>query len=613
LYCQDLEPTERIEIMKGRVELISKVGKLSDIGEIVHSGDFVAIGGGWSCNKPMALIREMIRQKITGLKAISIVGGWEMEWLLAAGAIEHMIFSFLSLESFGLPPNFRRVAEKKLIKLTEIEGCSMIKALEAAGLGLPFAAFVGPKGSDIVKEAPDLYKAVTCPFTNQELTAIQAIVPDVALIHAQRADEQGNVQIFGTSASDLDMAKAAKKVIVTVEEIVSPDQIRADKTATKLFRTEVDLIIHCPFGASPCSCIPYYSAHQLQMMKDTEGLGAKNAGGYVREMVGRSEEEYWERVGGESAKGKLKALAKKTLRIQYPEVLTEEKAQEFEPADQMVVSLARTIDDGDTIVLGSFTPLAYTAYMLAKLTHAPNAFVVGYSGVDPFPFQLGFFTSEAACTEFAAGLWSMTEAIEALHFRGKGDVEAVSSAQMDANGDINISWLALPVRDAEGKATDELNPRGLRLPGGAGAPVVFGLHRKSVAYFANHSKNVFVPKVNYVTGTRYYLTDAERLSQGLRPGPMIVVTNLCVMEMRERGKWVAYSLHRGVQPKDVIDNTGFPMEIPPDCPVTEPPTLQEIELIRKIDPQGIRLLDFMSGKERAAKLPSLLLTEWDSV
>jgi len=83
--------------------------------------------------------------------------------------------------------------------------------------------------------------------------------------------------------------------------------------------------------------------------------------------------------------------------------------------------------------------------------------------------------------------------------------------------------------------------------------------------------------------------------------------------MRERGKWVAYSLHRGVQPKDVIDNTGFPMEIPPDCPVTEPPTLQEIELIRKIDPQGIRLLDFMSGKERAAKLPSLLLTEWDSV
>ena len=207
----------------------------------------------------------------------------------------------------------------------------------------------------------------------------------------------------------------------------------------------------------------------------------------------------------------------------------------------------------------------------------------------------------------------MTEAIEALHFRGKGDVEAVSSAQMDVNGDINISWLALPVRDSEGKPTGEMNLRGLRLPGGAGAPVVFGLHRKSVAYFANHSKLVFVPKVNYVTGTRYYLSDQDRLAQGLRPGPMIVVTNLCVMEMVERGKWRVLSLHKRVKPEDVINNTGFEVQIPADCPVTESPTVQELELIRKLDPKGIRLLDFMSGKERAAQLPAIIQAEWDSV
>jgi acyl CoA:acetate/3-ketoacid CoA transferase alpha subunit len=141
----------------------SKIGKLSDIGEFIRDGSFVGIGGGWSCNKPMAIIRAIIRQKIKGLKVMSIVGGWEMEWLLAAGAVDHLVFSFLSLEAFGLPPNFRRVAEKKLIKLTEIEGCSMVKGLQAAGRGLPFAAFAGPKGSDIVKEAPELYKTVTCP------------------------------------------------------------------------------------------------------------------------------------------------------------------------------------------------------------------------------------------------------------------------------------------------------------------------------------------------------------------------------------------------------------------------------------------------------------------
>jgi acyl CoA:acetate/3-ketoacid CoA transferase beta subunit len=257
--------------------------------------------------------------------------------------------------------------------------------------------------------------------------------------------------------------------------------------------------------------------------------------------------------------------------------------------------------------------MAYTAYLLAKLTHAPNAFIVGYSGVDPLPFQLSFHTSEASCTEFSAGLWSMTECIEALHFRGMGDVEAVSSAEFDANGDINISWLKTPVRDAEGKPTGEMNPRGLRLPGGAGAPVVFGLHRKGLGYFPSHSKRLFVEKVNYVTGTRFYFTDEERLKEGLRPGPMMVVTNLCSMTMVERGKWEVLSLHKGVSASEVIENTGFAVDVPSDCPVSTGPTVQELDLIKKIDPQGIRFLDFISGKERAGKLPTIIQQEWESV
>jgi len=595
-------------------EIQSKIGKLSDIGKYVKPGSFIAVGGGWSCNKPMAIIREILRQKITGLKAMSITGGWEMEWLLAGGAVDHLVFSFLSLEAFGLPPNFRRAAEKKKITLTEIEGCSMIKGLQATSQGLPFAIFKGPKGSDIVKEAPELYKTVNCPFTGRELTAIQAIVPDVALIHAQKADEQGNVQIIGTSASDLDMAMAAKSVIVTVEEIISGDQIREDKSATVLFRTEVDMVIHSPFAASPCSCVPYYAANLIQLTKDGQGIASpKTAPEYIPATIGENEEQYMENVGGETTRKKLTALCNKVQRIEFPKEIATEPAESVTPADQMVVSLARTIDDGDAIVLGSFTPLAYAAYMLAKLTHAPNSFIVGYSGVDPYPFQLGFHGSEAACTRYSAGLWSMTQCIEALHLRGMGDVEAVSSGQLDANGDINISWLAMPVRDAEGKPTGEMNPRGLRLPGGAGAPVVYGLHKKGVGYFANHSKMVFVPKVNYVTGTRFYFTEEERLAQGLRPGPMIVVTNLCVMEMVELGMWKGHSLHKDVTADDVTGNTGFPVEIPSDCPVTEIATKQEIELIQQIDPQGIRLLDFMSGKERAKKLPAILEAEWSSV
>jgi acyl CoA:acetate/3-ketoacid CoA transferase alpha subunit/acyl CoA:acetate/3-ketoacid CoA transferase beta subunit len=599
--------------MSNEITVKSKIGQLSDISQFIKPGSFVAIGGGWSCNKPMAIVREIIRQEISGLKVMSITGGWEMEWLLGAGMVNHLVFSFLSLEFFGLPANFRRAAEKKTIELTEIEGCSMIKGLEAAKFGLPFSAFRGPKGSDIIAEAPELYKTVNCPFTGQELTAIQAIIPDVAIIHAQKADTAGNVQMIGTSASDLDMAMAAKKVIVTVEEIISEDQIRIDKSATTLFRNDVDMIIHCPMGASPCSSVPYYSAHLLQMQKDLAGLHPKTAKDYIPTVIGANEDEYWSNVGGAEAQAKLKAFPNATHSISLPAALDTTAAEEFSIGDQMVSALAATIEDEDTIVLGSFTPLAYAAYNLAKLTTAPNAFVVGYSGVDARPFEMGFHTSEAACIKNSAGLWSMTECIEALHFRGTGDVEAVSSAQMDANGDINISWLPMPVRDEEGNPTGEWNTRALRLPGGAGAPVVFGLHRKSVAYFPNHSKMIFVPKVNYVTGTRVYLSDEERIEQGLRPGPVIVVTNLCVMEMKERGVWNVVSLHQGVTAQDVIDNTGFEVQIADDCPVTKAPTRQEVDLIKQVDPTGIHLLDFLSGKERAGKLPAILQQEWDNI
>lgn len=599
--------------MSNEITLKSKLGQLSDINQFIKPGSFVAIGGGWSCNKPMAIVREIIRQEISGLKVMSITGGWEMEWLLGAGMVDHLVFSFLSLEFFGLPANFRRAAEKKTIELTEIEGCSMIKGLEAAKFGLPFSAFRGPKGSDIIAEAPELYKTVNCPFTGQELTAIQAIIPDVAIIHAHKADTAGNVQMIGTSASDLDMAMAAKKVIVTVEEIISEDQIRDDKSATTLFRNDVDMIIHCPMGASPCSSVPYYSAHLLQMQNDMAGLSPKTAKDYIPTVIGADEDEYWSNVGGVVAQAKLKAFPNATSSIPLPATLDTTVAEEFSIGDQMVSALSATIEDGDTIVLGSFTPLAYAAYNLAKLTTAPNAFMVGYSGVDARPFEMGFHTSEAACIKNSAGLWSMTECIEALHFRGTGDVEAVSSAQMDANGDINISWLAMPVRDEEGKPTGDWNTRGLRLPGGAGAPVVFGLHRKSVAYFPNHSKKIFVPKVNYVTGTRVFLSDEERIEQGLQPGPIIVVTNLCVMEMRQRGVWNVVSLHKGVSAQDVIDNTGFEVQIAEDCPVTTAPTRQEVDLIKKVDPTGIHLLDFMSGKERAGKLPAILQQEWDNI
>jgi len=95
--------------MSNEITMNSKVGQLSDINQYIKPGSFVAIGGGWSCNKPMAIVREIIRQEISGLKVMSITGGWEMEWLLGAGMVDHLVFSFLSLEFFGLPASCVKV------------------------------------------------------------------------------------------------------------------------------------------------------------------------------------------------------------------------------------------------------------------------------------------------------------------------------------------------------------------------------------------------------------------------------------------------------------------------------------------------------------------------
>ena len=102
--------------MSSAIELKSKLGDLSDIGRYIKPGSFVGIGGGWSCNKPMAIVREIIRQKIGGLKVMSVTGGWEMEWLLAAGLVDRIEVAVIPVLLGGgiplLPPPAGRATLK---------------------------------------------------------------------------------------------------------------------------------------------------------------------------------------------------------------------------------------------------------------------------------------------------------------------------------------------------------------------------------------------------------------------------------------------------------------------------------------------------------------------
>lgn len=271
-------------------------------------------------------------------------------------------------------------------------------------------------------------------------------------------------------------------------------------------------------------------------------------------------------------------------------------SEDYSIAELMCVSLAREIEDGDLMILGSFTPMAFVSYILAKLTHAPNIMYQAYASVDARPFQLTFGSFEATATAGGVARWNMTECINSLYLGTGVDVEPISSIQADQYGSINISVIG-----------DYAKPL-LRGPGGAGAPEVVKMHRKMLGYFPNHSKRTLVSKVDFITGTRWKIGSKERIDAGLRPGPVKYITNLCILTKEETDKpFKLSSVHPGVTPEQVVESTGFPVEVVGTVPETEKPTEEHIRLLRDvIDPYGIVSFDFRPGKDRLNYLREIL-------
>jgi acyl CoA:acetate/3-ketoacid CoA transferase beta subunit len=274
---------------------------------------------------------------------------------------------------------------------------------------------------------------------------------------------------------------------------------------------------------------------------------------------------------------------------------------DYDVHELMVCRVAAEVDEDGVTVMGSFTPLAYASYMLAKLTHAPKAYLVGFDAVGMAPIQLSFTGAEASAYKGAACRWGMLTEINSIHLSNHGGVEAVSSAQFDGDGAINLSTIG------------PFDKPKVRLPGGAGAAEVIKMYRKMIAYFGNHNSRTLVDKVEFVTGTRWKVGDKSRSEAGLQPGPIVVVTNLAVLVKEEDGEpFRIESVHPGVDAQTVVDNTGFDLVVPDNIPTTAEPTAEQLELLRtKIDPFGTVKFDFVSGKERLQYLKSILDAEWE--
>jgi acyl CoA:acetate/3-ketoacid CoA transferase alpha subunit len=289
---------------------VTKVVPLEALDGLVGDEDHVGIGGIWLCNHPMAAVRQLVRAGRRHLRVTTMVGSIDIDLLIAAGCLDHLTFSMVSLEAFGLARSMREAIEGGRLSIQETTGLAILVGLDAAGRNVPFLPYKGPHGSDLIALHPDLLRRMRCPFTDEELIGVRAITPDVAIVHASRCDASGNAQWDGSMASDIMLAKAARRVVVTCEQLVSREEIVRRGAATDLPGYYVDAVIEVPFGAHPCSHAPIYSMDAWTMMDYADVPPASEAmERHVGQLRAESEWGYQERLLAGDRMAMLRALS----------------------------------------------------------------------------------------------------------------------------------------------------------------------------------------------------------------------------------------------------------------------------------------------------------------
>jgi glutaconate CoA-transferase subunit A len=237
-----------------------KITSLVEAADLVSDSDVVALQNMATQAAPMALVRELIRQDKRGLGLVVLVGGMAVDWLAAAGVIDRLIGAAVTMEQFGLCQQYRKAVESGRIRVEELSETLLNARLGAGARNLPFLPTRGAIGSDLIAQNPDNLTLIEDPFGGHQVLACRALVPDVALVHAHRADRYGNVQAEPTILwPDIGiMPKAAKRVIVTAEEIVDSEVLRRNPDRTILPGFIVDAVVEVPYGAHPTSFFPNY-------------------------------------------------------------------------------------------------------------------------------------------------------------------------------------------------------------------------------------------------------------------------------------------------------------------------------------------------------------------
>jgi len=231
------------------------------VARLIKEGDSVAMGTALEAAIPFAVGHEIIRQRKKDLTLIGPISDILFDQIIGAGCVKKVIAAWVGNVIMGVGYNMRRAVELGIPRNIEVEdhtNFSISLALHAGALGIPFIPTKTLLGTGMM-EGSHPFREMSCPFTDERLALVPALKPDVAIVQAQRADEEGNAHYWGGTGVMKEAALAARKVIVVVEEIVDKQVIRRDPNRTFIPGFLVSAVVQEPWSAVPSPMQGYYN------------------------------------------------------------------------------------------------------------------------------------------------------------------------------------------------------------------------------------------------------------------------------------------------------------------------------------------------------------------
>ncbi len=503
---------------------------VEDAAASIPDGASVVPGGFMLGRAPMALVFELVRQGRRNLRVVSLPNPLPAEILVAGGCASRVEFLFAGLTLDGRVrsmPCLKRAIEQGTIDWREHDGYRVVQRLRAAVMGLPFLPAPEVELCDLANAEPPA--RVIDPFSGDPVAVEPAFYPDVGLIHAQAADEEGNLWIEDPT-TDLLVSGAARRVVATVEERVR----RLPRVTIPSF--QVDRVVEAPGGAWPMGCPGCICARCAGAGRLPEGSGGRAGRGLppLGAVPLQRAAGVWCRMTGG-----------------------------FEPtrAETVVSLLAREIKDGAVVATGVASPLAILAIAVARATHAPRlTYLACIGSVNPRLDTLHRSSEDLAYLDGRTGEVTIPDLFDHAR-RGRVDTIFFGAAEVDALGQTNMT------------AAGSLEHPRVKFPGVAGAATLRRWVKHPVLVIPRQGRRNLVAKVQ-VASTR-------------DPRPTRLITDLGVFEVGPGGARLL-ARHPWATPEELVHRTGFAFEVEQSLQVSPIPDRATVQAIRTVDRHGLR-------------------------